>query len=322
VALVLVMHHVLADGIGGLAVLARLVDGGGPSSDDTQLPRGTAPPQVMPSGDRLLRLAMTDRVRALRRLPQGLAVAWTALSQVGDGVGLAPRCSLNAAPTGPRRQVMTTSVQVEAVREAAHRHGATINDVLLTVAAGALADLLRGRGESVPALVVSVPVAGRRATASDRLGNEGGVMPVRVPLTGSPQERLRQVRDLTAARKAWVRKSSASVVGPLFRLLSVLHLYRVVVDRQRFVNTFLTDLTGPANALAFGGVRIEEIVPVTVTAGNVSVAFAALSYRGRLTISVVVDPDLVPDPSVLIHALDAGLAGLAGLRSGRDRPQG
>jgi diacylglycerol O-acyltransferase len=76
------------------------------------------------------------------------------------------------------------------------------------------------------------------------------------------------------------------------------------------VNAFLTNLAGPARLLAFGGLQVSELIPVTVTAGNVSVAFAALSYAGTLTISVIVDPELVPQVSVLTAALDAELEAL------------
>ena len=33
------------------------------------------------------------------------------------------------------------------------------------------------------------------------------------------------------------------------------------------------------------------MVPITVTAGNVGVAFAALSYAGALTVTVITDPE-------------------------------
>ena len=50
-ALVLVLHHALADGVGGLAVLANLVDGR-PSSRDTGFPR-RPPRQPRLPGERL-----------------------------------------------------------------------------------------------------------------------------------------------------------------------------------------------------------------------------------------------------------------------------
>ena len=69
VGLVLALHHVLADGIGGLAVLATLADSaGGPEPDGM-------PSRRQPSTAALLADAVTTRLAALSRVPQALAPA-------------------------------------------------------------------------------------------------------------------------------------------------------------------------------------------------------------------------------------------------------
>ena len=47
---------------------------------------------------------------------------------------------------------------------------------------------------------------------------------------------------------------------------------------------------------------VSAIVPVAVTPGNVTISFGVLSYAGRLVVSVVCDPDHVPE-----HALVAAV---------------
>lgn len=301
VGLVLALHHVLADGIGGLAVLATLADSaGGPATDGM-------PSRRQPSTAALLADAVTTRLAALSRVPQALGRLWAARAELGlTRVELAPRCSLNA-PTGPRRRVGTVTVELTGIRELADRHSATVNDVLLTAVTGAMESVLRARGEHPPALVISVPVSARSATTAADLGNQVGVMPVRVPMVEPAKTRLRQVAALTRTRKTTSRGSSAALVGPVFRLLAALGLLRWFVDRQRLVNSFLTNIRGPAGPVSFTGMDVHEVVPVTVTAGNVTVAFAALSYAGRLTIAVVVDPDRVPDLTSVTDALRAQL---------------
>ena len=102
-------------------------------------------------------------------------------------------------------------------------------------------------------------------------------------------------------------------MGPAFRALAAVGAFRAVVDRQRLVNTFLTNLVGPTDVLHLGGVRVEGLLPVTVTAGNVGVAFAALSYAGRLVVVAITDPVVVPELDVLLRALDRELAAVAAL---------
>ena len=198
---------------------------------------------------------------------------------------------------------MTVDVGLDGVRAAGRRSGATVNDVLLVAVTGALAELLRERKEFPQELVVSVPVSARSATTSGHLGNQVGVMPVRVPLVGSFEERLAAVSRVTRARKMRTRGTSSTLIGPLFRILAAVRLFRWFVDRQRLVNSFLTNLPGPPGQLVIAGAPITGITPITVTAGNVGVAFAALSYAGTLTVTIIVDPDVVPEVRELAAAL-------------------
>jgi WS/DGAT/MGAT family acyltransferase len=301
VAVVLVLHHVLADGMGGLSMLARLVDEAEPVP--TPVRHGAGPPSAVD----LLR----DRAHALARW---LAVAGTlavrvyrGLRELGGGPTRAPRCSLNA-PTGPRRQVRRVQVELEPLREAGRRYGATVNDLLLVAVGGAMGEVLRSRGEHVGELVVSVPVAARGATTTGDLGNRVGVMPVPVRVTGTRQERVRAVAAATRTRKTRARGSSAVLVAPAFRLLAAAGVFGWFVNRQRLVNSFVSNLVGPPHSVRFAGSQVVGIAPITLTEGNVGVAFAALSFSGWLSVSVIVDPDVVPEVADLAAALRGELA--------------
>lgn len=359
-AAVLVLHHVLADGVGGLGVLTGLADDAWAGSEPAGVAGPLAPdvpaPAPGPGARALLADAWRGRVATLRRAP-GLVravrharaelrtrarpedaptprnpAARTAPGAAPSGrgpaararhAGPAPSSALNAR-TGPRRTVHLVDVDLETLRGGARTCGATVNDALLVAAADAMHRVLLDRGAGTPAhLVVSVPVSGRppaapaggpgTAPAGPDLGNQVGVMPVRTPTTGPLPERLAAVAAHTRVRKAGRRGASALLVGPLFRVLAALRVYRWFVDRQRLVNAFLTNLRGPAHALSFGGHAVRRLVPVTITAGNVGVAFAALSYAGRLGVSVITDPDVVPEGARLAAHVRAALEDVAAL---------
>lgn len=309
VGLVLVLHHVLADGLGGLAVLAELVDHPGRDSPITPPPA----PRPAPTPGTLRADAARARRESLRRAPRAIAALGPALTELGrDRPGRAPKCSLNA-PTGPRRRVAAVSVGLAPLRRAARDGGATVNDVLLVAAARALGSVLVARGEHVAELVVSVPVSARVSTTTEQLGNQVGVMPVRVPVGGPSVDALDQVARETASRKGAQRGASAALIAPAFRALAGLGLFRLMIDRQRLVNSFLTNVRGPDQPLHLAGAALHRIAPVTIAAGNVSVAFAALSYAGTLTISVIVDPDLVPELDDIAGALRRELERLSAI---------
>ena len=59
---------------------------------------------------------------------------------------------------------------------------------------------------------------------------------------------------------------------------------------------------------------VTSIIPLSSAAGNVTVAFAVLSYAGSLTITVIADPDTCPDLSELRDVLEEELRVLVGAK--------
>jgi hypothetical protein len=207
---------------------------------------------------------------------------------------------------------------LEAVRRTAHAHGATVNDVVLTAVGGALHTLLLARGESVDRFIVSLSVSGRREASATHLGNQVGVVAVDLPATGDLLRRLRVIADTTGAAKRTPRTASTALLGPLFRLLATVGIFRWFINRQRLVHTFVTNLRGPDERLFFLGMPIADVIPVAIVPGNVTVSVALLSYAGRLDATVIADPDAAPDLHTLRDAIQDELDQL--LRA--DHPQG
>jgi len=296
-ALIVVFHHVLADGIGGLAVLGALVDGA-PEAHNPAFP------VEMPSLAQLAIQAANDRVRAAGRLPAELGRLAGAVSQLRPVIGRRlARSSLNR-PTGPRRQLATVRIGLGQIRDAAHAHEATVNDVVLSAIAAALHRLLVVRGERVDEFVISVPFSARRQTSAGDLGNKSGVIPLHVPGAGDPGRRLESTAVASRAARQAQRGASTALLGPFFRLLAAAGLFRWFVDRQRLIHTFVSNLRGPESHLSFLGCPITSIIALSSASGNVTVSFAVLSYAGSLTITLIADPDTCPDLPELRDALD------------------
>jgi diacylglycerol O-acyltransferase len=295
-----VFHHVLADGIGGLAVLAGLVDGA-EETPEREFPRPA------PATSRLALDALRSRVRGLSRLPRAPARVGAAVKELrATGGTQAARCSLNR-PTGPDRRLAVATVELAAVVDVAHDYGGSVNDVVLSAIDGALLTLLAGRGEQVQRLVVSIPVSRRQATTAAELGNQVGVAPMELPALTDRVERLRVIVARRALIRSAPRRASADLLLPLFDGLARLGAFRWFVNRQRLVNSFVTNLRGPEDLLCFVGSPVTAIFPIGAISGNVSVAFAVLSYAGTLTVTVVADPDAVPEVGVLCTALQQEL---------------
>ena len=301
-AVVVVLHHVLADGLGGLNVLAALLDPG--------LPSAHAPfPRASPTRTSLARDAMRTRLQGLRRV----AGFWRSLRRaMFAGGGFHPTralpCSLMQR-TGPRRMMAVVTVDHAALRGAAHRYGATTNDAILVAVGGALHQYLLSKGESIDPIAITVPVSGRRPGGGSAVGNLVSPMLVNVPVSGDLAERLAQVEAVVQARRAAATgPPPIAILGGLFRLLARLGGYRFYMNHQHQFHTLVTPVRGPADPVTLGGHQVDAAIPAGVgEGGNMTAYFEVLWYAGVLTIAMIVDPDHGPDLDELERRLQSEL---------------
>lgn len=307
-AVVLVLHHVLADGVGGLAILSALTDRCWPDQVKAPARQG---PSAFPSRGQLVAGAVRDRLARLRRLPGSARRLLDAVRIIRPLGGThAAASSLNQV-TGRHRQFAVVEVELGSLAHAAHAHAATINDLLLLAVATSLHDLLSARGDELAKIVVSMPVSERRQTVSTQLGNHSGVVAITVATLGDPERCLRDVSTATRAAKTASAGASTALLAPLFRALAAFGLLRWYAMRQHRIHTFVSNLQGPKSTLMLAGCPITRILPLSLGAGNVTVSFTALSYVDRLVVSICADPDTCPDLSSLTDLLRKHLSAFA-----------
>jgi WS/DGAT/MGAT family acyltransferase len=163
------MHHVIADGIAGVATLGTFLDAvpDAPMTPGRPWAPAPWPPARELFEDNLRRhldglgRALSKLVRPLKTL-RSVAGAWPAMREFfADEPG--PATSLDRL-IGPGRNLALVRSTLNQVKGIAHAHDAKVNDVLLAATAGGLRALLRSRGEPVEdvALRIYVPVSLRQ----------------------------------------------------------------------------------------------------------------------------------------------------------------
>ena len=324
VGLLLKVHHVVADGVGGMALLGALLD----RDVAGEPPPSGRSPAAPPSTAEVLR----DQLRRLR--PSGRAVAalahpvdlvrrtnraWYALREL-DAVRRVPPTSLDRV-VGPGRRLRAVSGRLDLLHDVAHAHGATVNDVLLAAVAGGLRALLLSRGEDVqdlhPLAYEPVTLLFRRIAAGRP--DQQGMIFVPLPLgVADAVERLRRVAVAAASCKQHVIPAPA---GGLNRSRLVRRLMMRIAARQRWADVYVANVPGPRTPLYLAGARVLELYPVVPLAGRTPVGVGALSYAGRLGITVVVDRDACPDIEIFTEGLRAALAELEHIASTAARPR-
>lgn len=259
---VLRVHHAVADGVGGVRLVQRLLD-------DAPEPPPAPPPVTAP------RPATSGRWRALATSASRVLAVFR--STVSPTVLL--------GTISARRGVAFADVDLGALARAAKLHGATLNDALLAAATVATAAVLRAAGETVPAVLpASVPVALPDRGSS---GNAVGVMLVPLP-TAEPDAGAR-LTAIAAASRAGKAEARAQGTYEFTRTRWGSRLFAWLARRQRFIALFVTNVRGPDRPLLIGGAPLEHAWPVTPIQGNVRFGVAAMSYAGRLGVAVHVD---------------------------------
>jgi len=303
VALILVVQHALADGIGGLAVLDALVDGAAAPGTCRTFP---LPP---PSISHLAADAMLDRLHALTRGVGRIRRALK-LTRIGDHprIGRAARCSLTK-PAGGDRRLAVTRMRTDDVLSAAHRHDATVNDILLSAIGGTLGRYLAARGEHPDAVVLGIPVGMRDAATVADMGNRASEIRVAIPTAGAPLARLDRVaHTMRVSKRAPMGPMTIVIASVVIRAALAVGIYEWYMRRQRYLHSVVTNVHGPDRQLTVCGAPVTDILPLAVGGGgNVKMIFAALSYAGTLAIAVIADPDIMPELAGITAALDTEL---------------
>jgi WS/DGAT/MGAT family acyltransferase len=232
-----------------------------------------------------------------------------------------PRTSFNH-PVTANRSVAFVSVPLPAVQEVKRAAGATVNDVVLAVCAGALRRFLDARHElPSSSLVAAVPVSVRRPEQASALGNRvsGWFVSLATDLD-DPAERLRRVRDAAAGAKRLYESGAEDVVmdwadlpAPAMWRLGV-RLYTSLRMSERMppvFNLLISNVAGAPFPLYAGPAHLVASYPFGPVLDAIGINITVLSGERTLDFGIVTCPELVADPWLLAAGVPAALDELA-----------
>jgi WS/DGAT/MGAT family acyltransferase len=210
---------------------------------------------------------------------------------------------------GPdKRAAWSAGVPLEDVKIIRQALGGTVNDILLSVVAGALRRYLQDRGEPVDriSMRVTVPVNMRPPDGPVELGNRVGAVFVPLPISiADPVCRLGEIVRHMNGRKE-------SLEAPVFYLA----LHALGHAPARIANTLIhafstratavmTNVKGPQQQRYLAGSPLDALLAWVPTTGRIGVGVSVLSYAGEVRLGVLTDKGLVPDPETIIAGFHA-----------------
>ncbi len=337
-ALIAKTHHALVDGIAGVDLASVLFDvEPEPAPPDAALEPWRPEPEPSPA-DLVLAGArgvvtttaslVTRTAVAATRPATSLHLARDVLEGLGElvwaGLNPAPETPLNVT-IGPHRRYAVVRQQLADYKEIKDALGGTVNDVVLTVVSGALAQWLRSRGVRTEGLEMRalVPVSVRTNDQRGSLGNQLTVM--RGPLPVYIDDAVARLRFIRAAMDGL--KESKQAVGAA-TLAAVNNLAPPTILAQasrlnfstRLFNLLVTNIPGPQVPLYVLGRQLQDLFPVAFLPEDHALAVAIMSYNGGLDYGLLGDYDALPDIDVVADGIEASLAELLAAARGR-RPR-
>jgi diacylglycerol O-acyltransferase len=316
-ALLVRMHHAIADGVALARVMLALTDGGEPSAagfSDSGRRGSTLGAFTHAAG------ALThEGVETMLHPRRALELAGTASRDAQTLArlllpGTDPPSAIKGEQRSAHRVAWSAAVDLWRVKRGARALGATVNDVLVSAVTGAVADHLRANGEMPEEIHALVPFNLRRLDEPlpRELGNRFGLVLLSLPVgVSDPVRRTAEVKRRMDAIKAGHEGALSYGILELIGHAPAAVEGRLIDYFSAKGSMVLTNVPGPRRPLSIAGTPLRGVLVWAPCSGSVGMSVSVFSYAGKVTVGFLTDAGLVPDPQALADAFRTHALALA-----------
>ena len=329
-ALIIRIHHCIADGVALVGVFMSMFDKTPDAVEVTPTPRAAASAaaaaeenpweQIMlpvtAASIKAIDLSSSMFIKSLAmmtdldKLPgQISSLGHTAGQLAYDAVKLSTmeedsHTRLKGKPNGKKHVSWSEPLPLAEVKAIGKAYGCSVNDVLMASVAGAIRSYLRAKGDAVARdcdVRVMVPVNLRKASRQQKLGNAFGLVPLVLPVgLEDPMARLFEVRhrmnELKGSYTALVAMSVLGVLGATPKQVQ----NEIQNYFARKATAVMSNVPGPQAPLFLAGSQLDQCMFWVPQSGDIGIGVSILSYNGGVQFGIVTDDALVQDPDNII----------------------
>jgi diacylglycerol O-acyltransferase / wax synthase len=335
VAILTKIHHSVVDGISGNEIMAALLDPEPTGRVFDAAPADPPAPPAMPRDREMLLRGLRglprQPLRALRSLPTTApafpdlpgATALPGVPTLGrmysrarralgsdESAGVLevttarpPRTPFNG-PVSAHRRLAFGSLSLDAVRQVRRAFGTTVNDVVVTLCAGAVRDWLLER-DALPddPLVAMIPMSVRKRDERGTWGNRISMMIVPIPTDEpDPAKRLQRTHELLRSAKerhsalpASLLTDATAFIPPAVASLAARNTVDILSRTRPPLNLVISNVPGPRTSLYCAGAEMVSNFPVSVIVDGVGLNITVVSYKNRVDFGIVGDREQIDD---------------------------
>ncbi|WP_395656437.1 wax ester/triacylglycerol synthase family O-acyltransferase [Nocardioides sp.] len=321
------MHHATVDGVSGANLISHLcsLEPGAAPMAPAERQRARRDPGQAELFGRGVASFVTRPLNAFRLVTPSVQMVTRTVGRARTGTAMAapftaPRTSFNGTITS-HRVIAFADLSLGDVRKVKTATGTTVNDVVLTVAGGALRSYLEDRGELPEhSLLATVPVSVR--DKSQRSGGANKVSALFAKLGTDTADALERLRDLAARNQHakdhhaaisadslqdWAEFAAPRTFGLAVRTYAGLKLPELhpVVH-----NLVISNVPGPPVPLYFMDARIDGLYPLGPVFHGAGLNITVMSNNGRVHVGVIACSESLPDAEGLVRRFPEELAAL------------
>ncbi|MDB4977586.1 MAG: hypothetical protein JWN48_5927 [Myxococcaceae bacterium] len=322
-ALVAKVHHAITDGVSGAQIFTALFS----ASPYAEPKQATVKPESeddeVPSEVDLLRDALLARiarpkeiVRMFKRTSNALFDLYERRKSPEHAAGAtvfdSPRTRWNG-PLSALRNTAFARVSLEDVKAIRKPFGASANEVVLAICAGALRSYLEARGElPLAPLIAACPIATRvRGTTANKVSAMVTSLATNLE---DPVERLLRIREVTRNAKqehdalggdmlrSWAELMTPGLVTTAARLYSK---YRLSELHRPMFNLMISNVPGPRVPIYFAGAELVGAYPLGPISEGAGLNITVMTYTSHVDFGFIASPALLDDLDVLAGLIPA-----------------
>lgn len=319
-ALIMRIHHCIADGISLVRVLLSLTD---PTPLPNLLPALAVKPEktVLKPVNRWLHKAVSSAqvaghqasmlYQSLRSEP---SYALRLIGAAGDitldllKLGLMPsdpKTGLREPLSGRKQVAWAEALNLNDVKRCAKAMGGTINDTLLCAATGAIRRHLLESKETIPecGIRVAVPFNLRPLDQPiDTLGNQFGLILVSLPIEiDKPKARFQQIQEnMNQLKRSYQAQVTYSLLDLFGRGPDILER-RALALLSNKASAVLTNVPGPREAVYLAGSKLRQPMFWVPQSGSIGIGMSIFSYADSVQFGITVDKGIHACPNAIME---------------------
>ncbi|HVJ97616.1 MAG TPA: wax ester/triacylglycerol synthase domain-containing protein, partial [Acidimicrobiia bacterium] len=329
-ALAMKVHHSVTDGVGGMELLAHLVDITRDATQPEDAPAAPVPEHIgaidlIRDGIRhnrrralgvISRVPGTTARAAFDFVRNPIGVTATAINTARSiGRTIAPATSPMSAvmvDRGLGRRLDTFDVSMDDLRRVAKAAEGSLNDVFVAAVVGGVRRYHERHGATPDALRMTLPI-NLRSGSDDAGGNR--FAPARFPVPTAiddPTERVAEIRRLVKEWRAEPALQMTSTLAGVLNRLPTATTTALFGGMLKCCDFVTSNVPGAPVPVYSAGAKVERLYafgPPSGAAFNVTL----ISHCDTCCIGVVIDTTAVPDPDVLVESLRSGFDELLAL---------